>query len=262
MQILKTKNSLQKTLDARRKISFVPTMGALHDGHFSLVKIARENADIVVVSIFINPTQFAPHEDFANYPRTVETDAEKLRTAGVDILFLPSEADIYPDGKDSSVTPGESATGLESDFRPHFFGGVVNVVHRLFEAVKPEIAVFGEKDFQQLQVIREMVADLKLPITIIGAPIARDTQGLALSSRNAYLSASEIEIARQLNKTLQQIVEKINDGDDQKKVIEQAADILLTIGFDKVDYIALRWGRILAAVWLGKTRLIDNVSIS
>jgi pantoate--beta-alanine ligase len=261
MIIVKTISELQSVLHHHGKIAFVPTMGALHDGHLSLVKIAKEKADFVVVSIFVNPTQFAPHEDFASYPRTVESDAEKLRTAGVDALFLPAEHDIYPNGKESSVVPGESATNLESDFRPHFFAGVVNVVSRLFDAVKPDIAMFGEKDFQQLQVVREMVTDLKLPIEIIGAPTARDAEGLALSSRNAYLSSGEIEIARLLNKTLHQVAEKIKAGENENTVIAQAKDILLTVGFDKVDYIAHRWDRVLAAVWLGKTRLIDNIEI-
>ncbi len=258
MITVKTIPELQSALNNRGRIGFVPTMGALHEGHLSLVRIAKEKSDVVVVSIFVNPTQFAPHEDFASYPRTVEKDSAMLAAAGADIMFLPSEAEIYPSGKDSRVKAGEAAQGLESDFRPHFFDGVVNVVHRLFDAVKPDAAVFGEKDFQQLQVIREMVANLKLPIEIIGAPISRDAQGLALSSRNAYLSAGEIDIARQLNKTLRQIAEKIKGGEDHLSVITQATDILLTIGFDKVDYIDIRWDRILAAIWLGKTRLIDN----
>lgn len=260
MIIAKTIPELKQALANSGTIAFVPTMGALHDGHLSLVDIAKSKADTVVVSIFVNPTQFAPHEDFASYPRTVDADAEKLRTRGVDVLFLPTEAVIYPDGRDTALTTGDAAKGLETDFRPHFFGGVVNVVHRLFKAVEPNIAIFGEKDYQQLQVIKEMVADQKMPIEIIGAPIARDAEGLALSSRNAYLSAGEIEIARLLNKTLSEVAERIKNGASEAEACAQASEVLLTLGFDKVDYIAARWGRILGAVWLGKTRLIDNIA--
>jgi pantoate--beta-alanine ligase len=265
MQIITDTSSLQAAIEvlkkSGKKIGFVPTMGALHAGHLSLVALAKAHADIVVVSIFVNPTQFAPHEDFASYPRTVDTDSALLQVHGADILFLPTEADIYPDGKESVVKAGMAAKGLESDFRPHFFDGVVNVVHRLLKAVKPDIAVFGEKDWQQLCVVREMVEALKLPIDIIGGPIFRDEEGLALSSRNAYLSGGEIEIARQLNKMLRTVADKIKNGQTEKEVIESASNILLTLGFDKVDYIAHRDGRVLGAVWLGKTRLIDNMAV-
>ena len=229
---------------AGQTIGFVPTMGALHDGHLSLVEIAKQNADRVVVSIFVNPAQFAPHEDFDSYPREEAKDLVRLQHAGVHLVYLPSEAEIYPAGRDSAVKAGDAAQGLESDFRPHFFGGVVNVVYRLFDHVKPDLAVFGEKDFQQLQVIREMVTAQNLPIEIIGAPIMRDDHGLALSSRNAYLSPEQLIIARSLNKIIRE---------------ENAAENLLKAGFDKVDYVEQRWGRILAAAWIGKTRLIDNI---
>lgn len=234
------------------RVGFVPTMGALHEGHLSLVRLALENADRVVVSIFVNPTQFAPHEDFNSYPREEKKDLKKLQDAGVHLAYVPPESEIYPDGKSSDIKPGPSAEGLESDFRPHFFGGVVNVVYRLFDQVKPDIAVFGEKDFQQLQVITEMVAAQELPIQIIPAPIARDTEGLALSSRNAYLSKEQLKIARTLNKVL---FEAAKTGK-----LEDAKQRLLASGFDKVDYVAERWGRIFAAAWIEKTRLIDNVS--
>ncbi len=257
MKIIHTINELSSEISLRRnkgdKIGFVPTMGALHDGHLSLIECARDHSSCIVVSIFVNPTQFAPNEDFGSYPRMQESDAAKLKLAGVDILFLPTEDDLYPDGKDCNIKMGDAAKGLEATFRPTHFDGVVNVVSRLFNAVKPDIAIFGEKDFQQLQVIKEMTAFLQMPITIIGAPIYRDNHGLALSSRNAYLSDSEIEIARSLNKILRQVCQTRN--------LKAAKDELLSIGFDKIDYIEMRWNRILAAAWLGKTRLIDNITI-
>lgn len=257
MIIVSTIEALQEEISLRRNtddtIGFVPTMGALHEGHLSLVKKAKEHSSCVAVSIFVNPTQFAPHEDFDSYPREIEKDAAKLVEAEVDILFLPAEDVLYPEGHDSDIKAGEPAQGLETQFRPHFFDGVVNVVHRLFNAVNPDIAVFGEKDFQQLQVIRDMVQTHGMGIGIIGAPIARDEHGLALSSRNAYLSDDELQIARQLNKTLHTAA--------QDKDLEAARSTLLNAGFDKIDYIEERWDRILAAAWLGKTRLIDNVAV-
>lgn len=237
---------------AGERIAFVPTMGALHDGHLSLVDLAKTHGQRVIVSIFVNPTQFAPHEDFDSYPRTAEADCEKLRGRGVDAVYFPQEDEIYQDGRKSPVQPSDAAQGLETAFRPHFFEGVVNIVWRLFDHVKPDAAIFGEKDFQQLQVIRQMVEAHSLPIEIIGAPIARDTHGLALSSRNAYLSPDDLHIARQLNK----ILFAVRDGD---MTLEDAPDALLKVGFDKIDYVDQRWGRTLAAAWLGKTRLIDNV---
>ena len=226
-------------------VALVPTMGALHAGHLSLIELALEKADRCVVSIFVNPTQFAPHEDFDSYPRDLEDDLRKLEQKGVHLVYTPDEAEMYPDGKESDINAGKAAEGLETDFRPHFFDGVVNVVSRLFDHVQPDIAIFGEKDFQQLQVINEMVADQSLPIEIIGAPIARDEHGLALSSRNAYLSVEELAIARKLNVILR---ESDNPEED-----------LLEAGFDKVDYVSERWSRRLAAAWIGSTRLIDNI---
>ena len=246
-------SALEEAMSKDLKVGFVPMMGALHEGHLSLIRVAREYSDIVVVSIFVNPTQFAPHEDFDAYPRHEEEDAEKLREQGVEILFLPSIDVLYPSGMESDIKPGSAAKGLETDFRPHFFEGVVNVVHRLFEAVKPDFAVFGEKDFQQLAVIKEMVQAEDLPVQIIGAPIVRDEHGLALSSRNAYLSPSELEISRNLNSALKDVSEESDLNETIKTLIEK--------GFDKIDYVEKRWGRVLAAAWLGKTRLIDNMQI-
>jgi pantoate--beta-alanine ligase len=241
-------------------IAFVPTMGALHDGHLSLMKIAAQHADRVVVSIFVNPTQFAPHEDFDAYPRDVDSDL-MLLNSGIDLVYTPTEDQLYPNGRTITTRAGDAAKGLESDFRPHFFDGVTTVVKTLFDQIQPDIAVFGEKDFQQLQVIREMVSSLKLPIQILGGPIVRDEHGLALSSRNAYLSEEELEIARMLNQIIFNAAFEIQNGADEQTTLDEAKQSLLTSGFDKVDYVASRWGRVLAAAWLGKTRLIDNCAI-
>ncbi len=233
--------------DASHAVGFVPTMGALHAGHLSLIDLAQEHAKHVVVSLFVNPTQFAPGEDFASYPRMVDEDLAVLKSKKVACVFLPDVEDIYPDGPQVSVKAGEAAKGLESDFRPHFFDGVCSVVKRLFDLVRPDYAVFGEKDYQQLMVIREMVETQGLDIDILGGAIIRDEYGLALSSRNAYLNARELEIARRLNVIM--------------KNADATAETLLNAGFDKVDYIEERWGRRLAAVHVGKTRLIDNRAV-
>lgn len=259
MQVCRNNQELEHALATRKgRVGFVPTMGALHEGHLSLMRLASEKADTVVVSIYVNPTQFAPHEDFDAYPRDVESDLARLKAEPVDIVYLPSEADIYPDGPGVRVKAGAAAAGLETDFRPHFFDGVCTVVHRLFTLVRPDVAVFGEKDFQQFQVIREMVDAHAMGIDIIGAPIARDEYGLALSSRNAYLSADELGIARMLNQAVYFAAEQ--PGDER---LEDAKEMLLRAGFDKVDYVAFKpeWRRVLAAAWIGKTRLIDNCAV-
>lgn len=233
--------------DMKGSVGFVPTMGALHDGHLSLIETAKKQCEHVVVSIFVNPTQFAPGEDFEAYPRDTNRDVSLLKGTGADVVWMPEVEDIYLDGAKVTVKAGAAAAGLETDFRPHFFDGVCSVVHRLFEIVRPDAAVFGEKDYQQLMVIREMVAAHDMGIEVIGAPIIRDAHGLALSSRNAYLSADEMEIARRLNVILR--------GE------RPTPEALIEAGFDRVDYIEQRWGRILAAAWIGKTRLIDNLAI-
>ena len=254
LETVQTPDVLRQIISGWRQeglsVGFVPTMGALHDGHLSLAHLALRHADRCVVSIFVNPTQFAPHEDFDQYPRDVAGDLDKLEKAGVSFVYLPADTVIYPDGVETNIKPGDAAKGLESDFRPHFFNGVVNVVSRLFEHVQPDIAVFGEKDFQQLQVIREMVDEQDLPIQVIGAPVVRDEYGLALSSRNAYLDTEELEVARRLNVILR---ETAGTGD-----VEGAKQSLLDAGFEQVDYVAGRWDRILVAAWIGKTRLIDK----
>lgn len=246
MKICRTHRELKEAASNEGRVGFVPTLGALHEGHLSLVEFAKEHADFVVVSIFVNPTQFAPGEDFEDYPRDTDRDVLLLEGIGVDCVYLPEAEEIYPDGVKVSVKAGEAAKGLETDFRPHFFDGVCSVVHRLFELVEPDVAVFGKKDYQQLMVIHEMVETHDMEIEILGAPIVRDEYGLALSSRNAYLSDEGLAIARHLNSVL--------------KSEHPTPEALLNGGFDKVDYIEARWGRILAAAWIGKTRLIDNIA--
>lgn len=260
MEQFLTKADVQAQVNAWKAagetVAFVPTMGALHAGHLSLVALAKERAARVVVSIFVNPTQFAPHEDFDSYPRDVAGDMAQLRAAGVDGVYTPDAAQMYPGGDMAcAIKAGKPAQGLETDFRPHFFDGVVNVVSRLFEHVCPNMAIFGEKDFQQLQVIRDMVQRQGMEIDIIGAPIARDECGLALSSRNAYLGAEELEIARRLNSVLRDVA-------SGALVPTDAPQALLAAGFDKVDYVAVRWGRVLAAAYIGTTRLIDNMALT
>ncbi len=274
MQTASTYNQLKqiKTQWAGAKTAFVPTMGALHDGHMALVRLAQERADKVVVSIFVNPTQFAPHEDFDAYPRDYERDAKMLEAAGVNALYLPNATEIYPNGPVITTRAGDAAKGLESDFRPHFFDGVCTVVRTLFDHVRPDVAVFGEKDYQQLMVIKEMVKVLSLPIEIIGAPIVRDEHGLALSSRNTYLSPEELVIARKMNLILRETASSLQPRPqaggsnlEAQTGLPRRADALLAMtkelsaaGFDKVDYVEKRWGRILAAAYVGRTRLIDN----
>ncbi|MCV3209690.1 pantoate--beta-alanine ligase [Mesorhizobium sp. YC-39] len=254
-------------------VAMVPTMGALHDGHISLVEIALEKADRCVVSIFINPTQFAPSEDLDKYPRQLARDLERLRQVGAQLAFTPDVTQMYPAGFATKISVGGPTAGLESDFRPTFFDGVATVVAKLFLQASPNCAVFGEKDYQQLCVVRQLCRDLDLPVEIIGAPTVRDAHGLAMSSRNAYLSEAELDVARQLNAILRRAAVTLAAGSDEDSAIAEASRALVKAGFDKVDYVAAResltlapWrhgrdGRLLAAAWLGKTRLIDNVEV-
>lgn len=266
MIIARDQNSLAAHVDTLKnrgqRIAFVPTMGALHEGHLGLMRHAANHADIAAVSIYVNPTQFAPHEDFDSYPRDIERDLEKLETAGIGLVYLPRTEDIYPDGATINVKAGHAAQGLESDFRPHFFDGVTTVVHRLFTQIHPDVAIFGEKDFQQLQVIREMADKKHSNIKIIGGATARDNHGLALSSRNAYLSDNEIKTARFLNKVLQDIAGAPCETNIQN-TLEKNKDVLLNAGFTEIDYLTVKpeWNRVLVAAWLGKTRLIDNMAL-
>ncbi|WP_112664330.1 pantoate--beta-alanine ligase [Microvirga flavescens] len=256
---------------AGERVALVPTMGALHEGHLGLVRLARQHAERVVVSIFVNPTQFGPNEDFAKYPRTFEEDRSKL--AGLaDLVFAPAVETMYPPGDATFVTvAGPATVGLEDSFRPTHFRGVATVVAKLFLQVQPDVAVFGEKDYQQLQVIRRMVADLQFPITIIPGPTLRTEDGLAMSSRNRYLSEDEREQAAIINQTLRQCAEEIRETNDVEGALEAGRAVLSKAEFD-IDYLEARDAetlapvtdlsakiRILVAARLGTTRLIDNI---
>jgi len=249
-------------------------MGALHEGHLSLVRETQSRADKVMASIFVNPTQFAPHEDFDRYPRTLETDAKKLAGIGLDLIFAPPVAEMYREGFATRVEVGGPSAGLETDFRPHFFGGVATVVTKLLTAALPDVAVFGEKDYQQLLVIKRLTADLNLPVEIVGAPIIREADGLAMSSRNAYLGPEERKIAGRLNIVLKDAIARLKHGDPVDEVEAFGKSDLLEAGFDSVDYVAVRDAatleriarldrpaRILAAAKIGGTRLIDNMAV-
>ncbi len=257
------------------KIALIPTMGALHEGHLAHLIHARARAERVVVSIFVNPAQFAAHEDFDRYLRDPESDARKLQSAGgVDLIYAPDTKQIYPEGVVSKPVLDGPASGLESDFRPHFFGGVANVVEKLFRQVMPDFATFGEKDYQQLLVVRQLVRQLDMNIDILAVPIVREGDGLALSSRNAYLAVEERKIVRALFCTLQNVAARVRAGHDIAQAEAEGNAALLSAGFDCVDYCAIRNAetlrpirelnapsRILAAAWLGKTRLIDNLAV-
>jgi pantoate--beta-alanine ligase len=257
------------------KIAFVPTMGALHEGHLSLIALARRNAPRVVASIFVNPTQFAPHEDFDSYPRHPERDAALLSRAGCDLLFIPDRETVYPPGFGTWIDPQGAALGLESAVRPHFFRGVATVVARLFALVRPDIAVFGEKDAQQLAVVRQLVRDLDFPVEIVGGPIVREADGLAMSSRNNYLSPEERQRAVRLSRALAQARARFECGERRSEVLceavtqELAADPEIVLHYvevvdpdtfvpvEKVDRQAV----VALAAKIGSTRLIDNIRL-
>lgn len=257
------------------RIGLVPTMGALHYGHLSLVEEAARRAGRVLVTIFVNPRQFGPREDLQRYPRNLEQDRAKIGAHGLtDAIFAPDADEIYPEGFATEIRTGGPALGLESDFRPHFFAGVATVVAKLIIAVAPDIAVFGEKDYQQLLVVRRLVRDLDLPVEIVGAPIMREADGLAMSSRNAYLDPREREIAGNLNRVLARVAERVRSGTSIADSEREGRDALLATGFDTVDYIAVRDAhtlsaierssgdmRVLAAATIGGTRLIDNLAV-
>jgi pantoate--beta-alanine ligase len=259
---------------AGERVALVPTMGALHRGHLDLVRAGKVNADRVVVSIFVNPRQFAPHEDFGRYPRDVDGDRAKLASVGADLIWAPDAAEMYPDGFATRIEPAGAAEGLETEFRPHFFGGVTTVCCKLFSAATPDFATFGEKDYQQLCVIRQMVRDLNLPLAILPVPTAREGDGLALSSRNQYLSSAERAIAPRLYATLATAAAAVQSGTSPDAAETAARHEIAAAGFRQVDYVAVRdaetlgpWkphraGRVLAAAWLGQTRLIDNIGIA
>jgi pantoate--beta-alanine ligase len=256
-------------------IALVPTMGALHRGHMALVREAKRRAKRVVVSIFVNPTQFAPHEDFGSYPRNFATDVKALREAGVDVVWAPSVEAMYPEGFATRLAPeGPAKAGLEDQFRPHFFGGVATVVAKLFTQVSPDLALFGQKDYQQLRVITQMAKDLDLPLKVIGVPTVREPDGLALSSRNAYLSSGERTVAPMLYKVLKGCASRIKSGEKIDRVLNVGRIEIDLAGFG-LDYLEARDAhtlapiasikegpvRLLVAARLGKTRLIDNTAV-
>lgn len=280
LPVVRTVADLRRAVAAWRAqglgVAFVPTMGALHEGHLDLVREAGRQADRTVASVFVNPTQFAAHEDLGRYPRQEATDAALLAGAGCDLLYAPAVEEMYPPGATTTIAVGGPADGLEGEFRPQMFGGVALVVAKLFNQVAPDVAVFGEKDWQQLAVIRRMVRDLDLPVRLVGVPTARDGHGLALSSRNAYLDEGQLETARRLNGVLADAADRARAGRPLAGVEKDAHAALLKAGFDRIDYVAVREAeslkpfaagvvdgpaRVLAAAWIGTTRLIDNLAV-
>ena len=277
--IARNLGSLRTAIAAFRKkresVALVPTMGALHRGHLALVKEARRRADRVVVSIFVNPTQFAPTEDFGSYPRTFETDIAALSEAAVELVWAPTAEVMYPEGFSTRIEPaGAAKAGLEDKFRPHFFGGVATVVAKLFTQATPDVAIFGQKDYQQLRVVTQMAKDLDLPVKVVGIPTVRERDGLALSSRNAYLSDAERAVAPTLARVLNACAGRINRREPIEMVLEEGIAELRHAGF-AVDYLEARHAetlapiaslkdgpiRLLVAAKIGTTRLIDNVKV-
>lgn len=277
--IVRTVPALRRALDGLRAkkatTALVPTMGALHDGHVSLVRLAKRRATKVIVSIFVNPTQFAPSEDFSSYPRTWKADVARLAAENVDLIWNPDVKTMYPDGFATRIlTEGPAIAGLEDRFRPHFFGGVTTVVGKLFTQVRPDLAIFGEKDFQQLRVVTRMAGDLDLGVKVIGSKTVREHDGLAMSSRNVYLSPEERLTAPVLYRAMKESAKRLRAGDGIKAAMAGGAELITNAGF-VLDYFEARHAdtlapiasvkdgpvRILVAAKLGKTRLIDNVAI-
>ena len=277
--IVRSVPALRRALESLRAkkatTALVPTMGALHDGHVSLVRLAKRRAAKVIVSIFVNPTQFAPSEDFGSYPRTWKSDVGKLAAEDVDLIWNPDVKTMYPDGFATRIlTEGPATAALEDRFRPHFFGGVTTVVGKLFTQVRPDFAIFGEKDFQQLRVVTRMAGDLDLGVKVIGSKTVRERDGLAMSSRNVYLSPEERQTAPTLYRAMKESAKRLRAGDDLRAAMEGGAELISNAGFI-LDYFEARHAetlapiasvkdgpvRILVAAKLGKTRLIDNVGV-
>jgi pantoate--beta-alanine ligase len=279
MQIYQTVEALREARRNANKVAFVPTMGNLHEGHISLMQQAKAHAETVIASIFVNRLQFGPNEDFDKYPRTFADDCARLEAAGVDILFAPTEVDLYPEPQEYTVEPPTIQHQLDGEFRPGHFRGVATVVLKLFNIVQPDVALFGKKDYQQLMVIRNMTRQLALPITIIGGDTIRADDGLALSSRNGYLTPDERQEAIRLSRLLREIKTSIQAGNRQFAELEAKASAELNASGWVTDYIAIRRQSdlqmpsgnatvqvteplvVLAASKLGKTRLIDNLEI-
>jgi pantoate--beta-alanine ligase len=284
VEIIRTRNELQARVRAWKQagetVGFVPTMGALHEGHLSLIEKAQEKVTRTVASIFVNPAQFAPGEDFDTYPRREAEDIAKLASVKCDAVYLPSVAEMYPEGSVTNVRVESLSDLLDGIYRPHFFYGVATVVARLFLHAQPDVAVFGEKDYQQLQVIRRMVRDLGFPIEIIGGETKRDADGLAQSSRNLYLSPEERRAAGAIFAAMHRASVRMSLDTLPSEALKEAEGHILTAGFRKLDYVTLvdpatlqalpgdaplkegAVARLLAAAWIGKTRLIDNISVT
>jgi pantoate--beta-alanine ligase len=277
--IVRTVPALRRVLDGMRQkkvtTALVPTMGALHDGHVSLVRLAKRRAAKVIVSIFVNPTQFAPTEDFGSYPRTWNSDVARLAAENVDLIWNPEVKVMYPDGFATRIVPeGPATAGLEDRFRPHFFGGVATVVGKLFTQCRPDLAMFGEKDYQQLRVVTQMAADLDLGVKVIGLRMVRERDGLAMSSRNVYLSPEERLIAPALYRAMKETAARLRAGHGVEATLAEGRETIDGAGF-VLDYYEARHAetlapiksvkdgpvRILVAAKLGKTRLIDNIAV-
>jgi pantoate--beta-alanine ligase len=275
--IARTIPALGRALDGMNAATtaLVPTMGALHDGHVSLVRLAKRRAAKVIVSIFVNPTQFAPSEDFSSYPRTWKADVARLAAENVDLIWNPDVKTMYPEGFATTIrTEGPATVGLEDRFRPHFFGGVTTVVGKLFTQCRPNFAIFGEKDFQQLRVVTRMARDLDLHVKVIGSRTLRERDGLAMSSRNIYLSPEERSAAPELYRAMKESAKRLRSGEDIAAVMAGGAELVAAAGFT-LDYFEVRHAdtlapitsvkdgpmRILVAAQIGKTRLIDNVGV-
>jgi pantoate--beta-alanine ligase len=279
LPVLRDVAALRRNIAAWRKdgqkIALVPTMGALHDGHLSLVRQGKELADRVVATIFVNPTQFAPTEDLAKYPRQEEKDIALLTSVGCDLLFAPTVTEMYPDGFSTTVTVAGVSSGLCGDIRPVHFAGVATVVTKLLLQALPDIAIFGEKDYQQLQVIKRLARDLDIPVEILGGATVREADGLALSSRNAYLKLEERGVAPALHQAMQRAAKAVLGGEATASASERAIKEILAAGFASVDYLEFRDAetlapakkqgerplRLIAAARLGATRLIDNIPV-
>jgi pantoate--beta-alanine ligase len=279
MRVVRTLPALTLAIEKLRarhaRIALVPTMGALHDGHLSLVRLAKRRADRVVVSIFVNPTQFAPNEDFRSYPRTFAADLKALAAEKVDLVWAPSAETMYPQGFATQIVPaGPAQAGLEDAFRPHFFAGVATVVAKLLIQCAPDIAIFGEKDYQQLKVITQLARDLNLDTRIVGVPVAREPDGLARSSRNVYLTPDERKAAPTLYRVLKDCAARIAEGRAISAVLADGRTAITDAGF-ALDYLEARQAetlapvgslkddpiRLLVAARLGRTRLIDNLGV-
>jgi pantoate--beta-alanine ligase len=277
--VVRTVPALRRAIEGlrarRATTALVPTMGALHDGHVSLVRLARRRAQKVIVSIFVNPTQFAPTEDFGSYPRTWKADAAKLAAEKVDLIWNPDVKAMYPEGFGTRIVPeGPATAGLEDRFRPHFFGGVATVVGKLFTQCRPDFAIFGEKDFQQLRVVAQMARDLDLGVRVVGSRTVRERDGLAMSSRNVYLSAEERLTAPTLYRAMKESARRLKAGEELETAMAAGRDLVAGAGF-VLDYFEARHAetlapiasikdgpvRILVAAKLGKTRLIDNIGV-